>query len=404
MVPYGGNQEHNMSKLYRSEARIAWNNNPDGACLAFKPTSSMMASPEFGVFAKAVEAGQLVLSSNADKEADKPYLKNGASLTLESNDDLIKVTHAVLSAVSILSFLGGATGIVFASGVALFQGIMPTGKGQNNAIDALTNAFEESKIKDILQTQMAKLRSLSNWISLRTETWARPDADLEHFRADDIAMLQKEVSGATDSLATEVMHLEKAIMSWEKPETRVAVLLSYTLLFVCYNAFSGKIDKTAYLGGIFWPKVLDPFTKDGRKKDAEKAMATYVEGFEKHVARVRKNDDVILNSWSGLVEQCEGLMKPPTPLIPPAVSDTPMKVDKLHPALTDTTIKYVAYAYSLGTIEDGWSNVSPWTDWVPLTREAELKLPVITLKDGGYFLPTKRRVYRDTLKEDKGEG
>jgi hypothetical protein len=80
--------------------------------------------------------------------------------------------------------------------------------------------------------------------------------------------------------------------------------------------------------------------------------------------------------------------------------DTLIDVRRPYPSLADASVKYVAYAYSLGT-DDGFSQRSPWTQWILVNRkDSALQLPVITLKDGGYFVETKRRVYRDVLKED----
>lgn len=148
---------------------------------------------------------------------------------------MVKLTNAALNAVTVLSFLGGAGGIGFASGVVFFQGLLPSADAQAKAIEALANAFKEEKVATALSKQMAKLKSLSNWIQLREETWKQPNPDLAAFKSEDAKRLETEVSGGSDSLATEVTYLETAIMSWDKPETRIAVLLSYTLLFVCYS-------------------------------------------------------------------------------------------------------------------------------------------------------------------------
>jgi hypothetical protein len=426
---------------------------------------------------------------------------------------MIKLVNTALSAITVLSFIGGPGGIVFASGIVFLQGLMPAGEGQAKAIEALANVFKEDKYTTVIQKQSAKLKSLSNWIHLREEVWKQADPDLASFKNEDVKRLETELSGETNSLATEVTYLEDSIMSWDRPETRIVVLLSYTLLFVCYSiicrlhaesaeierkkttkkdevlmksetasfrawlkifrndlkakadSYNNKLtsiidtrrkqiqwkgsDSASFGAGEFnppatsyWWEWKDEFTgkshstdyqrglfsdgnKDEKEKEARDNMATYVKGFEDHVTRARKNDDAIVNSWYGLVEQCEGLLKPPTPLIPPAVSvspktllffssliltisfckATPTKVNNPHPALKENAVKYVSYAYRLDTTDDGFSGLSPWADWIPLPREGDsVRLPAITLKNGGYLIETKRKVYRDMLKEDKKEG
>jgi len=161
--------------------------------------------------------------------------------------------------------------------------------------------------------------------------------------------------------------------------------------------YTGYVSKTPYSESIF-----NNNDKNAKETQARDKMSSHSQGLGMHISRALRNDEKIIDSWFSLIEQCETLLLPPTPLVPPGVSSTRSAIDKPHPVLKDSNVKYVAYAYSLGTTEDGFTQLSPWTEWIPVERNGNvLQLPTIILKDGGYILETKRRIYHDVLKEEK---
>ncbi|CAM1500518.1 Fc.00g096800.m01.CDS01 [Cosmosporella sp. VM-42] len=425
-----------------------------------------------------VDIQALVSPTEDEKTADKRYLKGDVNPDASADEVLLCMLNASMSSLTLISFLGGPTGVLIGAGIVLVQSMLPLASAQKDAIAAFSEALDLKKLEGDLDDQLAKVQAVSTWISLRRSTWEKTNVNLSDFKNIDLAYLRDEISATNGSLFATVNKMQDK-MVWDKPAIRVTVVLSYTLLFICYSMIcrlhtsiaiamkqQGKVEevrshsesyremlqvfqKDLILKSTSFKKAMEKLAKerkeavkwkgesvipqfpaggsaplwhwkdeyneqggscifnrlpswffgnkDAKKKECEEDMEKYKKGLETHVERVLKNDRLIVQKWELIAAQAAGLLKPAPPLTPPSLSKELSLVEKPHPLLHDAT--HVAWCFSIGTAEDGFSKPSPWTAWFAIQKEGEkFKLPILVIGDNDFVSETQRRVYHVVLK------
>ncbi|KAF2116286.1 hypothetical protein BDV96DRAFT_47575 [Lophiotrema nucula] len=404
---------------------------------------------------KVKELMKLVDQTADEQNSDKKFLKNDRPAFVSG--DKLEVLNACLSAVTVLSFLGGPAGIVLASGIVLFQGVLNVAAhaGKEDALTTMKNALEKIQEQQQTQSQLAKVKAIANIIQTQWKGSvddANPGAEQEKKKIDK--ELTDETGAAEGSLGKALFNMEN-LLEWDNTDVRICILASLTYYFVVWNlqcriwasfvrmesSKGEKLDPLRYetfvttfrmrvkdmknelntrtnrvkelygnlkenrINSAIWTgvekfsspfsesntittyvKYLDKYaekeysvtvpipwwshfsTDEDTKKaenDQKAAYDKYVSDLTGFATRAIANDLKVVDQWADIVHEAELLLIPPAPKVPPTVDHyQATEKDKVNQYLKDA--RWVAYAYTVGTLEDGDSAPSPWTDWLEL--------------------------------------
>ncbi|KAE9391805.1 hypothetical protein BT96DRAFT_1059512 [Gymnopus androsaceus JB14] len=429
---------------------------------------------------------QLIDQTPEQKEKDRRFHKKDKSPLVAGEQ--LEVLNACLSAVTVLSFLGGPEGIVLASGIVLFQGLLnvAANSGKADALTTMKAVLQKIHDQDQTRKQLTKVRVIAHTVDTQWKEFVddpRPSA-LEAKKTID-GQLTVETSPETGSLSYSISHMED-LMTWDDTEVRISILASLTYLFVVFNlqcriyASLARIEvnkgdkmklecyetyvttfrirvqqmkneletRTTRLKQLYeekkngriaavstevsvekhnapasmennnvtvYVKYADryaekeysaevpigffahaPSSEDIQKKSEEMTaeLQTFKKELTDYATRAIANDLVVVNQWAEIVNEAELLLRPPAPKVPPNVNHyQATEKSKVHKYLENA--RWVAYAYSVGTAEDGDSPPSPWTDWLELKTDEheQIQLPVLILRDSNQVVETRRTVY-----------
>ncbi|KAF2003197.1 hypothetical protein P154DRAFT_99480 [Amniculicola lignicola CBS 123094] len=430
---------------------------------------------------QVVKITRLLAQDATQKESDKQFLKDGKPAAPDANQ--VAVLNACLSAATVLSFLGGPAGIVFASGLVLFQGLLSVGK--DDALLEMKKELDQLQEQERSRSQLAKVKSIANIMDTQWKAVVddlQPSAIPEKIRVD--TQLTAETGVTANSLAESLFEMED-LLEWDNVDVRVTVLAALTYLFVVWNlqcrlwaslvrieadkkekmdqniydtnvttfrirvremknelnartskirslyammktkrteavswigpvqynapAFSTSNTVTTYIewkdnytgkephlaAEIHWwsQSSTDSQIEDATKQ-AKSDYDNYRSGLEDFANRAIANDLAVVDQWAGIVAEAEKLLQPPAPKVPPTV-DHYQATDKAKVHAYLQNAHWVSYAYSVGTLQDGDSAISPWTDWLELKTDdkGQALLPVLIIRDSDQRVETQRTVY-----------
>ncbi|KAH8126918.1 hypothetical protein ACSS6W_006084 [Trichoderma asperelloides] len=442
---------------------------------------------------KVKKALTLIDQTPQQEEADKKFLKDGKPAIVAHEE--LEVLNSCLSAVTVLSFLGGPGGIVLASGIVLFQGLLSMA-GHPGRVDPLTSmklALEKVHNDETIAKQLSKVRAIANTVETQWKGFVddpRPSAEDEKKAIDTQLMFETNVQG--DSLGNSLIDMERYLV-WDNTKVRVAILASLTYYFVVWNlqcriyatlskieaakgegfnrekyesyvttfnirvtmmknelsartsslknhyeamkaarlaAVTGVEEKTEnppaflennrvtvhikftdkYAGNEYSTLVPREWYEDSPSQEAivrtkkEKAaeLVKFKAELEDFTTRSIASDLAVVDQWVEIVKEAELLLRPAAPKVPPKVERyQATEKSRVHKYLENA--RWVAYAYSVGTAQDGDSAQSPWTDWlkIEIDEKGQVLLPVLTLHDSGQVVETRRTVYHCKCMEEK---
>ncbi|KAJ4319070.1 hypothetical protein N0V84_006523 [Fusarium piperis] len=169
------------------------------------------------------------------QEKDKRFLKDGKSAAVAGNG--LDVLNACLSAGTVMSFLGGPGGILLASGIVLFQGLLSaaTHPSPNDILSAMETALKKVSTDERTKAKVAKVSAIANMINTQWKDFVddpRPSAESEKHVIDGQLLFETGAEG--DSLANTLFQMED-LLEWDNTDVRVCVLASLTYLFMIWN-------------------------------------------------------------------------------------------------------------------------------------------------------------------------
>ncbi|RSL91186.1 hypothetical protein CEP51_000349 [Fusarium floridanum] len=181
------------------------------------------------------EALALIDQPPEQQEKDKRFLKDGKPAAVTGNG--LDVLNSCLSAGTVMSFLAGPGGIVLASGIVLFQGLLgvATHPNPNDILSAMETALKKVSTDERTQAKLAKVSSIANMINTQWKDFVddpRPSAESEKNVIDRQLVIETSTEG--DSLANTLFQMED-LLEWDNTDVRVCVLASLTYLFMLWN-------------------------------------------------------------------------------------------------------------------------------------------------------------------------